>query len=76
MNKTIYLLSLVDDEAGEIEGMFTEDGTCLGGWNLNDAQWRREYFGYFMSQLGVTVKNASDEQKKEWRDTLVETICG
>lgn len=49
-------------ENPEIEGMFSEDGTYLGGWSLNDAVWRQEYFVEFMRNVGVQV--TTPETKK------------
>jgi len=44
---------------GEIEGMFDDEGTLLGVWSSDDANWRIEYFRGFMEKLGIEVINRS-----------------
>jgi hypothetical protein len=53
--RTIYYSSIEDDDVGEVEGMFGEDGNILGMWASNDANWRNEYFREFMRALGIQV---------------------
>jgi hypothetical protein len=52
---TIYYSSICSDAAGEVEGMFSEDGVLFGMWASNDANWRNEYFSGFMKAIGVVV---------------------
>jgi hypothetical protein len=51
----IYYSSVEDDDVGEVEGMFSEDGALLGMWASNDATWRDEYFREFMRAIGIEV---------------------
>lgn len=51
----------VNDEENEIEGMFSEDGTLLGSWCLNDAHWRNEYFDGFIQALGYEITGADED---------------
>lgn len=53
--KKIYFLYLCDDDVGEVEGMFDEQGEMLGNWCCNDATWRGEYFNGFIESLGYEV---------------------
>ena len=63
--KIIYIESICNDEAGEVEGAFDEDGTLLGLWAANDGNWRREYFNGFMKKIGIDVKRGKFEDKLE-----------
>lgn len=63
--KTIWWVYAEDEHAGEIEGMFTDEGECLGLWQVNDASWRNEYFSPFMKRLAINVKEASGKKEKE-----------
>lgn len=44
-----------DENYGETEGMFSEEGELLGGWCLNDAHWRGEYMNGFLQSLNIEV---------------------
>ncbi len=52
----IYIIAVYDDECGEVEGAFTEEGELIDWWSSNDAVWRHEYFDYMMRKLGIEVK--------------------
>jgi len=58
----IYLGYACDEDGAEAQGMFSEDGTLLGSWSLNDGNWRSEYFNNFMKNVGITVEASEDEQ--------------
>lgn len=68
--KKIYFVSIQDDDVGEVEGFFDEAGEVLGTWCLNDADWRSEYFGPFLTALGYKEEEGTLEQeeklKKYW----------
>jgi len=59
--KTLFLVYMEDEELGEAEGMFDEEGTLLGTWACNDGDWRPEYFNEFMGKLGYNVEVSEDE---------------
>ena len=59
-----------DDNYGEIEGMFSEDGELLGGWCLNDASWRGEYMRGFLTSLGIEVIGDSGRNTKKRKAML------
>lgn len=60
---TLHNVSLEDDDAGEVEGMFM-NGKLLHWWSGNDANWRNEYFEPLMKELGYTVKHSQDPKLK------------
>lgn len=64
--KTIY--RAFSEEAGEVEGMFDENGELLGIWSCNDASWRNEYFSPFMKRLGITIERATPEMEQRLYD--------
>lgn len=51
----VYIVTLCDDDVGEIQGAFNEKKDLIGWWCLNDANWRHEYFNDFMKELGIEV---------------------
>jgi hypothetical protein len=59
--KIYFVYACDEDGSGEVEGMFSEDGTLLGSWACNDGQWRSEYFNHFMNKLGINVEASDDE---------------
>ena len=63
--KKLVFVSVCDDEVGEVEGMFQEDGTLIDMWANNDATWRSEYFSGILEYLGA------EEVRLDWRDTEV-----
>ena len=65
MTTKVHFVYIEDDDVGEVEGMFLDDGTMLGTWCCNDASWRSEYFNGFMEALGVQVVNSDDESLEE-----------
>lgn len=71
--KTLYFISLCDDDVGEVEGMFDADGTILGTWACNDGQWRGEYFDGFLMKLGFEVL-MWDAMTDEWREGLEDKL--
>lgn len=69
MNKTIYILSTINDEDlierhGEVQFAFDANLNLLDGWSLNDADWREEYFNPFMSKLGFNVETEHPQATK------------
>jgi hypothetical protein len=64
------LLHFVSTERiGEVEGMFSNDGTLLGIWSNNDASWRNEYFSPFMEELGFKIVT---HWQGDWEEKLIE----
>lgn len=63
------VLFVTDDSYGEVEAFFNEDGTLLGSWSRNDAEWRREYFDPILAALGITfVKSTRPDLLAKLRD--------
>ena len=60
--KKIVFVGVENDEVGEVEGMFEEDGTLIDLWACNDATWRSEYFSGILKYLGAK------EVHLDWRD--------
>lgn len=67
--KTIY--HVYSDRYGEVEGMFLPDGTMLGCWCDNDANWRHEYFNGFMLMLDIVI-SAWDEDSAEYKAAVLQ----
>ncbi len=64
--RKLFLVTLADDEIGEVEGIFDSDKfTLLHWWNLNDADWRSEYFNPLMEQLGIKVVSSNNRDMKK-----------
>lgn len=61
--RTIKHVYLCDDDTGEVEGMFDENGKLLGAWSCNDGSWRGEYFDNFLLELGIKVEYPDDNEK-------------
>jgi hypothetical protein len=62
--KTIYIVRVNDYEC---QAVFDEYSKMLDCWSLNDANWRGEYFNYFMERLDIIVKprNATEQERKQ-----------
>jgi hypothetical protein len=60
---TIYIESVCDDDVGEVEGAFDENGNVLDIWSSNDAQWRHEYFNDTFQKLGINIEHGKYEDK-------------
>lgn len=54
--KTIYIVQ--SDE--EVQGAFDEEGSLLGFWWNNDADYRVEYLAPFMRRLGFDVQRSKN----------------
>ena len=53
---TIYHVWIEDDnDLGEYDAFFDEEGNFIHGWDGNDANYRNEYMDPLMQALGVTV---------------------
>lgn len=63
--KKLVVVYLSDDEVGEVEGMFEENGNLIDFWACNDADWRSEYFAGVLKFLGA------EEVRIDWRDKEV-----
>ena len=61
--KTIYIIS-AENDFGEAEGVFEENGTFVDMWASNDGDWRHEYFNPFMLALGIKVLNKAPKKLK------------
>lgn len=68
--KTLILYSVEDDDLGEAQGMFLEDGTLLGAWLRDDADWRSEYLDPFMQKLDFKIR----APKKDERTKLLQLM--
>lgn len=58
----MFKILFVYDQDNEAQAMFSEEGKLLGAWLLSDANWREEYFGPLMRNLGLKVEDRSDDQ--------------
>jgi hypothetical protein len=56
--KILYHVDIADDDVGEVEGFFDEQGNLLHCWSMNDALWRSEYLNPLLEELGYTVKHS------------------
>ena len=57
----VHVVSVEDP--WEAEGAFLPDGTCLGWWSCNDANWRDEYFNGWLEEVGVKVVECYNTSK-------------
>ena len=62
--KPVYVVSIEDDEVGEVQGMFDEDFKLIDYWSLNDANWRSEYFEGILNHFGYEGKSSNQIQRK------------
>jgi hypothetical protein len=68
--KIYHIFDEGGDDEGEIEGMFNKDGELLGGWCLNDGNWRGEYMNGFLAALGIEVVDDSGRNTKKRKDMV------
>jgi hypothetical protein len=59
--KTLTLVSVADDEIGEVEGVFDAERKLITAWHCNDAQWRSEYFDELLAYLGAKLTRLRGE---------------
>ena len=73
--KTIYFLSICEDNVGEVQGFFDEAGNVVDFWSCNDANWRGEYFDGLLSKLGYDVKYPKGKKELELTNVLRATAA-
>ena len=61
--KTIYL---VQSDRHNIEGFMDEEFIIINSWDLNDANWRSEYFNYGFRELGIEIKDGTPEMNEHF----------
>jgi hypothetical protein len=71
MMKKIIHVSIYDDVLGECDAMFDENGSILGAWSKNDADWRQEYMNPFMRKLGIEVVSATEKETEEFIPKII-----
>jgi hypothetical protein len=54
---TVTIVAIEDDDVGEVEGAFDEEGNLIHSWARNDASWSR-YLDPVLEGLGYRVKHA------------------
>ena len=57
--KTLYLITICDEDAGEAEGMFDEKEDLLTWWHGNDGSWVWA-FDDLLAKLGYKVETLSE----------------
>jgi hypothetical protein len=62
--KTIYIIPFNDDETGEIQVAFDENGKYLHWWSMNDAHYRDEYMGPLFLEVGLNIHTYHENQFK------------
>ncbi len=67
----IYIVSVENDEIGEVEGMFDENKELIHWWSRNDANWRSEYFAPILEYFGY---KEVDKNPKSLNKKLVEEV--
>jgi hypothetical protein len=65
MSKIYYVYDEGDDEHGEIDGFFNEEGNLIHAWACNDAIWRPEYQTPLLEKLGFEVIRPEGKLEKK-----------